>query len=177
MAGAARRRPREWTNDEDRDSARERLTDARASVAAGGRRVRRRHRRRRDGRRRRRARAGAARGVGRAGREGRLRLGDDLPVFEADPRRPALPGAVRLRAGARIAPRARDAPAPGPASGAAAAVPGADLPRFVAEPDQGSHRPEALRLAHARTQARALSTACCQGSPTAPSITRLATTG
>ena len=30
----------------------------------------------------------------------------------------------------------------------------ADLPRFVAEPDQGPHRAEALRLAHARSHAR-----------------------
>src|SRR5207302_10381876 len=97
-----------------------------------------------DGRRRRRARARTPRRVGGAGREGRLRVGDDLPVLEAHPRRPPLPRAVRLRARARVAPRARDLAAPGAASGPAVAVPGADLPRFVAQPDQGTYRLEAL---------------------------------
>jgi glycerol-3-phosphate dehydrogenase len=35
--------------------------------------------------------AGVARAVGHAGREGRPRLGDVVPLLEADPRRPALP--------------------------------------------------------------------------------------
>ena len=58
--------------------------------------------------RRRRARPGAARRVGRAGREGRFRLRHHLALLQAHPRRAALPRAVRFRPRARVAPRARD---------------------------------------------------------------------
>ena len=106
--------------------------------------------------------AGAARdlalrgAVGGAGREGRLRLGHHRPLLEADPRRPALPRAVRLRSRARVADRARAPGAAGAAPGATAAVPGADLPRVVARAHQGPHRPDALRLADAGPRPRAL---------------------
>ena len=72
-----------------------------------------------------------------------------VALLQAHPRRPALPRAVRLRARARVAPRARDARATGASPRAAAAVPGADLRRLLARPHQGPHRPQALRLAHA----------------------------
>src|SRR5207245_6760784 len=49
-----------------------------------------------------------------------------------------------------------DAPPPGAAPGTAAAVPGADLPGVLAEPHQGPHRAEALRLAGAGAEPRAI---------------------
>src|ERR1700743_2123378 len=60
-----------------------------------------------------------ARPLGGAGRGARLRRRDLLALLEADPRRPPLPGAERLRPGPRGAARARPpaqpaGPAPGP---------------------------------------------------------------
>ena len=71
----------------------------RAAARGRGRR-RPRHRRRRH-RRRRRPGRGQPRAVGGAARGARLRGRHLQPVEQADPRRPALPGAVRLPAGAR----------------------------------------------------------------------------
>src|SRR5438552_195577 len=110
-----------------------------------GRRARRRRDRRRHGRRGRRPRPRAPRRLGRALREGGLRLGHDLAVLQAHPRRPPLPRAVRFRAGAGVARRARDAASPRPASRAAAALPRPRLRRLRPRPDQGPDRPHALR--------------------------------
>ena len=81
--------------------------------------------------------------VGRAGRGPGHRLGHLVALVEAVPRRPALPGAVRVRAGSRGAARARaDADHALPAPGQAGAVPvpadqaghGASLRRVRADP-------------------------------------------
>ena len=68
--------------------------------------------------------AATPRPLGRADRAARLGLGHLEPLLEADPRRPALPRAARLRPRPRGAARAdADARPPLPASGAARAVP------------------------------------------------------
>ena len=88
---------------------------------------------------------GAARRVRRAPRERRLRLRHVVEVVQADPRRAALPRALRHPARAGVASREEDARAAGAAPRAPAALPRPRVSRLEARAHHGAHRHVALR--------------------------------
>ena len=127
--------------------------------AAGFRsRCRRARRRRRHQRRRHRARPRRPRPLGAAVREGRPRAAHLVGVDQADPRRPALPRALRVRAGAQGARRTRGAAAERPAHHVAAALRDAARPVDAAGLDD-PRRPLPLRPPGAGAR-------CCRASRT-----------
>ena len=109
-----------------------------------GRGLRRARRRRRHQRRRHRARSRRARAEGRAVREGRSRLAHLVVLDQADPRRAALPRALRVLAGAQGARRARGAAPERAAHHVAAALRDAARPLDAPSLDD-PRRPVSLR--------------------------------
>src|SRR5262249_22695236 len=87
---------------------------------------------------------------------GRLRVGHDVPLVEADPRWAPLPRALRVRPGPGVLARARDPGPPGPPARPPAALPGSGPRRRGPEPRQGAEPTPALRLPHPREAHRAL---------------------